>query len=397
MPDFIPQNSDSSNSVIKILLPKMVVVFVGFLIAGMAMPVLPLHVHNDLGFGTFVVGLISGSQFAASFVMRLWSGSYADRRGPKKAVSLGLACAVLAGGLYMTSVFFMQQPDVSATILLTGRAVLGAGEGLILTGSVAWGLATAGPQNAGKVIAWIGTAMFGALAAGAPVGTALYSSMGFAAIAGTTITLPLLTMLIIAPLPPVAGRPAGPSSLRKVIGTVWLPGLGAACTSVGYAAILTFSVLLFASRQWPNPWLAVTCFAAALVVARLSLGHLPDRLGGGLTALIFVCVEVAGLLLIWVAPEPVTGMIGAATVGIGYSLVFPGFGVAVVAAAPAESRGMAMGLYSACLDLTLATSGPLLGLVGSAAGLSAIFLVSALCVACAAPIAFLILRRAQHS
>jgi hypothetical protein len=42
-------------------------------------------------------------------------------------------------------------------------------------------------------------------------------------------------------------------------------------SSVGYGAVLTFSVLLFASRQWPNPWLAVTCFAAALVVARIFL------------------------------------------------------------------------------------------------------------------------------
>ncbi|MGO8080357.1 arabinose transporter [Rhizobium ruizarguesonis] len=397
MSDPVPFDADGDSSVFKILLPKMVVVFVGFLIAGMAMPVLPLHVHNDLGFGTFVVGLISGSQFAASFVMRLWSGNYADRRGPKRAVSLGLGCAVIAGGLYMVSTFFIQQPGTSATILLMGRAVLGAGEGLILTGSVAWGLATAGPKNAGKVIAWVGTAMFGALAAGAPVGTALYSSMGFGAIATATIVLPLLTALIIAPLPPVAGRPAQPGSLRKVIGTVWLPGLGAAFSSVGYSAILTFSVLLFASRQWPNPWLAVTCFAAALVVARIFLGHLPDKLGGGLTALVFVLVEVAGLLLIWIAPEPIIGMIGAATVGVGYSLVFPGFGVAVVAAAPADNRGMAMGLYSACLDLTIATSGPLLGLLGSASGLSAIFLVSALFVVCAAPIATIVLRRAARS
>ncbi len=371
----------------------MAVVFVGFLIAGMAMPVLPLHVHNDLGFGTFVVGMIGGSQFAASFLTRLWSGNYADRRGPKQAVVLGLGTSVFAGVLYFASTFFIQQPTASAFVLLIGRAVLGAAEGLILTGSVAWGLATAGPRNAGKVIAWVGTAMFGALAAGAPVGTALYSSMGFSAIAIATVVLPLMTSLIIAPLPSVPGRAARQGRRRKVISAVWLPGLGAALSSVGYGAVLTFSVLLFASRQWPNPWLAVTCFAAALVVARIFLGHLPDRLGGGVTALVFVVVEVLGLIIVWIAPGPVIGAIGTATVGLGYSLVFPGFGVAVVSAAPAESRGMAMGLYSACVDLALALSGPLLGLVGNAAGLPAIFLVSAIMVSCAGPAAFLILRR----
>ena len=52
------------------LLPIMGVVFVAFLVIGIAMPVLPLHVHDGLGLGTFVVGLVAGSQFAASLISR---------------------------------------------------------------------------------------------------------------------------------------------------------------------------------------------------------------------------------------------------------------------------------------------------------------------------------------
>jgi hypothetical protein len=52
------------------LLPIMGVVFVAFLVIGVAMPVLPLHVHDGLGFGTFVVGLVAGSQFATSLISR---------------------------------------------------------------------------------------------------------------------------------------------------------------------------------------------------------------------------------------------------------------------------------------------------------------------------------------
>src|SRR5262245_50156486 len=63
------------------LLPLMVVVLVVFLVTGFAIPVLPLHVHQELGFGTFVVGLVTGSQFAASLISRVWSGHYADSRG----------------------------------------------------------------------------------------------------------------------------------------------------------------------------------------------------------------------------------------------------------------------------------------------------------------------------
>jgi MFS family permease len=63
------------------LLPIMAVVFVDYLVIGLAMPVLPLHVHQDLGLSTFVVGVVSGSQFLASLVSRLWAGHQADRKG----------------------------------------------------------------------------------------------------------------------------------------------------------------------------------------------------------------------------------------------------------------------------------------------------------------------------
>ena len=41
------------------------------MVIGLATPALPLHVHQKLGFGTFAVGLVSGSQFAAAMVSRI--------------------------------------------------------------------------------------------------------------------------------------------------------------------------------------------------------------------------------------------------------------------------------------------------------------------------------------
>jgi MFS family permease len=73
------------------LLPVMGVVLVAFLVIGFAMSVLPLHVH--LGLGTLVVGLVAGSQFAAALISLPWAGNYADRRGAKRAVVVGLLLA----------------------------------------------------------------------------------------------------------------------------------------------------------------------------------------------------------------------------------------------------------------------------------------------------------------
>jgi hypothetical protein len=40
----------------------MAAVFIAFIVIGFAIPVLPLHVHRGLGLGTFLVGLVGGSQ-----------------------------------------------------------------------------------------------------------------------------------------------------------------------------------------------------------------------------------------------------------------------------------------------------------------------------------------------
>ncbi len=58
-------------SVASALLPIMIMVLISFLVIGMALPVLPLHVHEDLGLSTFVVGLVAGSQFVAALVSRV--------------------------------------------------------------------------------------------------------------------------------------------------------------------------------------------------------------------------------------------------------------------------------------------------------------------------------------
>lgn len=385
--------STDGQGAVSTLLPIMGVVFVGFLVIGMALPVLPLHVHDRLGLGTFIVGLVTGSQFAASLVARVWSGRASDTHGPKRAVVTGLAAAAAAGLCYLLSTAFLATPPLSAAVLLVGRAVLGGAESFIITGATTWGLARAGSRNAGKVIAWMGTAMFAAFAAGAPLGTTLYAHGGFAAVALATSLLPLATLILTIPLQ--GSRPAqkGSPSFLSVVGRLWLPGLASALSSIGFGALITFSALLFSARHWEPVWLAFTAYAVALIAARLLFGHLPDRHGGAKVALVCVVIEVAGLGLIGLATSVTVAAVGAALTGLGYALVFPGFGVEAVRRAPPESRGVAMGAYTACLDLALGISGPVLGLIAGRGGLSTVFLVSAVLVLCAAPIALRLLVR----
>ena len=48
------QEPVSTPGITTTLLSIMCVVFIAFLVIGVAMPVLPLHMHDGLGFGTFL-------------------------------------------------------------------------------------------------------------------------------------------------------------------------------------------------------------------------------------------------------------------------------------------------------------------------------------------------------
>jgi MFS family permease len=364
---------------------------------GIAMPVVPLHVHQGLGLGAFAVGVVVGSQFAASVISRFWAGHHADSKGAKHAVVAGLLGSAVAGLLHLLSLRFLDTPDTSVAILLLGRALLGGAQSFVVGGALSWGLALVGPQNTGRVLAWVGIAVYGAFAVGAPAGAALHAGHGFMAIALATTLIPLATLALVAPLRPVAPPARARAALARVAGAVWMPGLGLALSAVGFGAITTFIVLLFAVRGWSLAWLAFTALSVSFMVGRLAFGHLPDQIGGAKVALVCVLIEAVGLALIWLAPWSTLALAGVALTGFGYSLVYPGLGVEAVRRAPPQSRGIAMGAYTACFDLSVGVTSPALGLVAGEAGLGAVFLASALVVLGAAAIALRLLKTPSPS
>jgi MFS family permease len=376
-----PASPAVENTFLK-MLPITLAVFVGFVTFGLALPVLPLHLHYTLDMSPVVVGVTIGCQFAAALLSRAWSGGLADTRGGKRTMLLGLPVAALAGIAYLSSLALIATPTASLGLLLLGRILLGCGESLIITGALSWGLGLVGPHNAGKVMAWIGMAMYGAFAAGAPLGTFIYGRYDFIGIALATIVIPLLALGLIIPAAPVAVNAAAKRlPFYKVLGTVWVPGLGMGLCCVGFGVITTFMALLFAARNWGSASLAFTAFGAAFIGARLFFAHLPDKIGGAKIALVCVVIEAAGQLLIWQANGVAMAYAGAALTGFGYSLAFPGFGVEAVRRAPPQSRGAAMGAFVAFFDIAIGITGPAAGAIAGAAGVNAVYLAGACAVA----------------
>jgi predicted MFS family arabinose efflux permease len=193
-------------------------------------------------------------------------------------------------------------------------------------------------------------------------------------------------------LQPIEPEPHVHPPFRDVVRAIWAPGVALALSGVGFAAIITFVPLLFVERGWGQAWIPLTAFSCAFMVARVAFGHVPDRVGGVRVALFCMLIEAAGLALIWRASGSTAALVGVTLTGLGYSLVYPGLGVEAVRLAPPQSRGVAMGTYTAFLDLSIGLASPTLGWLADAGGLSLLFLVSAIVVGCTAVLGALAVR-----
>jgi MFS family permease len=375
------------------LLPFMLTVFVGFLAMGMALPVVPRHVHETLGQGTAIVGVVMGSQYVSCFMGRLWAGHLSDERGPRLAVLAGLVAACCIGAFYFLSLQFDGRPQIAIALLIVARLLTGIAESFIITGMLAWSVARIGPAHTGKALGWMGVALFGAYAAGAPIGTALHAHFGFGGLAAAAVVVPLAALAGALLIPGTAPSHLPRLPISRVIGAVKLPGLGLMLCAVGFAMISAFAVLLFAQRGWSGGAFAVSSLGLGFIAGRLLFGHLPDQIGGAPVALACVLVEIAGELLIWGAPGAVIACIGAALTGGGYGLGFQSFGVEAVRRAPAQNRGSAMGAYVAFQDISMGLSAPLGGLLAQAAGLASVYLAAAVAAVAALGVSIAMLRR----
>jgi MFS family permease len=366
------------SGVVARLLPLVTVVFLGMLTIGVPLAVIPPRVHDGLGYGTVTVGWVMGIQSVATLLTRQYAGTLCDRRGSKPTLMIGMLVSALAGVAYLASGFDGLSASASLGVLVAGRIVLGLGESLLLTGSLAWGIGLAGPRNAGRAMAWNGIAMYGAFAAGAPVGVLLAGQWGWPAVAMAVAGLPLAGLVIAAWLPAVAPVSGKRLPFYKVLGLIWQPGGGLALATVAMAGLTAFVSLHYAERGWDGAGLALTAFGAAYIAARLLFGGLPDRLGGRRVALVSLAVEAVGQLLMWQADSPALAVAGAAVTGFGFSLVFPALGVEAVHRVPPANRALALGGYVACFDITLGLTGPVIGAVAVQFGYPSIFLAGAL-------------------
>jgi MFS family permease len=353
--------------------------FCGYLAVGLPLPILPLFIHDKLGFSNLTVGLVIGIQFLATVLTRGYAGRLTDQQGGKRSAVQGAIVSALGGLLYLLAAVPVLSPATSLTILVVGRLAAGFGESQFVTGCVSWSIASVGTQRAGMSMSRTGIAMFAALAIGAPIGMALYQAYGPEAPMIACIAAPVIAAAIAFRATSYV-TPAGERlPFYRVVGQIWKEGLGLMLQGVGVSGLTAFASLYFAARGWTHAGLVMTAFGIGFIFVRVMLGHLTDKVSGYRVALWSLVIEAVGQAMLWGAFHEGVALAGALVTGLGCALIFPALGVEALKRVLPANRGSAMGAFVAFLDIAYGIGGPAAGLVAGRFGYATVYLLGLAC------------------
>lgn len=352
------------------------VTFCGLIGVGSVLPVLPRYIHGPLDSGDVAVGVVIGAYAVTGLLLRPVAGRLADTRGRKQTVLIGAALVALSGLLYL--------PSVGLAGLIVARLLLGAGEGAVYTAGSAWIVDLAPEERRGQVLGLYGLAVWGGLSIGPLLGELLLDLGGYTAVWIFAAVMPILGALVALfardPFVPLKHAEPHPLIAPEAVG----PGFAIALASMGYAAIATFIVLHLEARGIGHGATVFAAFAAMLVLTRLVLGHLPDRVGPAPVAIVATLGEAVGLALIAVAHSLPVAIAGGLAMGAAFSLLNPALMLIALGRVSQQARGAAMGTYTAFFDAGVGVGAPLAGLVAALAGYeAAFFFAAAVCVSAA--------------
>jgi MFS family permease len=333
------------------------------------LPVLPGYVKNELGYGDVAVGVVIGCYAVSGLLLRPVAGRLADTRG-RKWTALGGALLLSAGG-------FLYVAPLGLAGLIVARLVLGVGEGALYTSGSAWIVDLSPPARRGRVLGLYGLAVWGGLAVGPLLGILVHNAAGYHEVWLLAALLPLVGALaglaVGDPFEPLAHAEPHPLVAPEAV----RPGIAVGLAAVGYATVAAFVVLLLEKRGIDEGAVVFAAFAGAIVLARLALGDLPDRIGPAPVAIGATVAEAAGLLAIAVSASLPVALLGGVAMGAGFSLLNPSLMLIVVDQVDAAARGAALGTFTAFFDAGVGVGAPLAGLAAALTSYEGAFLLAA--------------------
>lgn len=351
--------------------------FSAFVGIGALVPVLPFHIHHDLGLGDVELGLVVGSYSVAALGSRLAAGRLVDARGGAVGLRFGLVVGSVAGLLYFI--------PLGLPSLLVARMCQGVGAAFVFASGASLVVDLAPEHQRARAMSLLGTGPWGGVAIGPFVGGLIGSYLGTAVFV-MLMPLPVLWFVLRwraaassgARRDGAGGARADRASARSrlIPREALLPGISLGLVSAAGVTLTGFLVLRLAEIGGGGGT-AYGVYAASVLATRVFLGGLVDRIGSAAGMALGASLGAAGLVVIALAPVPAMGLAGAVLCGIG--IAFPWLALVTFAfrRVGGHEKGAAMGVLTAVSDGATFAGSLLAGVIAGSLGYPAVFWVGA--------------------
>ena len=367
-----PTSGSAVSSASKILTPEFLTLSVSaslfFGAMGALNPVLPKFISEELGGSTVVVGVAVGSFALISLCVRPTLGRLGDRHGARLLLVIGC----LAGVVGMLALLLARSPAAA----IAARLPHGFAQAAMMTGSTTLAMDLAPAHRRGEAASYILVAFHLGLALGPLLGETARARWGYDVVWVAAAVSMAAGAASAGFLPHRRRDRSGPpSGLLHPAGVV--PGAIMGLGMMGFVAVSSF-VALYAKEigvERVAPVFLLNSMVIALV--RITAGRLPDRLGPVRSTSVACGLAASGSLIVAIWHAPAGLYSGVALLSAGAALMTPSLVPVAVQNVPEHRRASALATFSMFMDVSVAITGPLFGLIASQVDYRGVFIAGA--------------------
>ena len=351
-------------------LPIIFAQFVGFMGTGTILPVLPVHLVNDLQTKGLVLGLILGVFPFAALGGRFIGGWSTDVKGRRQTLTFCLLGVSLAGFLLLL--------PLGPIPLFEVRLVQGFFQGSASVAAVTWMMDISSDSERPHSLAMIGAGVWGGTTIGVMVG-GFINSLPMCGLVAGVITLLGIPALKFSNNPEIK---TGSNQKRTFMPKASIvPGTTFGLGATAYSAVIGFLVLHLNSNK-ANGVLALTFFTGTVLVGRFVVVPFATRFGLQRSVKPVLLISSMGLVLIAFSNSTWQGVIGVIAIGTAHSVLWPALASVVGSRVSTEERGAAVGFMTGLYDIAVGVSSVIYGLLATHAGTKFVFLIASTFVIC---------------
>jgi MFS family permease len=330
--------------------------FVGM---GASNPLMPKFVVDELGGSEATAGLVMGSFAVAALATRSLFGRLGARRGSRLLMLIG--CGLSTVGMLLLTI------TEGVPMAIGSRLIVGAAQAAVMTGATTLAIDMAPDSRRGEAASYILVAFHMGLGLGPIMGETIRDNFSYDA---AWVVLALTSAaggLVAFTLPRRGGdRDAPPTPWIHPAGIA--PGMVAGFAIVAFVAFSTFIPLYADEIGLKQVGAVFTVSSIAIAVARIGFGRVPDILGPIRAATLSIVLTIIGTIIVvaWAAPAGV--FFAAAIMAGGMSMQTPSMIPVAVLGVPAHERSSALATFTMFMDVAVALTGPMVGLIAGGMG-----------------------------